>query len=94
MQNRIEAFVRGVGFRDPDLPVEKITEVLRSAMYGRGTVFRSDEEANRALVKLAALAVAFWREAGEVLSGRFELDFRDEAILDAVVAHLSGEKST
>lgn len=89
--NRLEAFVRGVGFRDPDLPVEYVVQILRGAIYGRGVVWRSDEEANRALVKLAALAVAFWREAGEVLAGNFELDLRDEAVLDAVVAHLEGK---
>lgn len=88
-ESRIEAFVRGVAFREPDLPVEKIAVVIRAAL-DRGVVFASQGSADRALVKLSALAVAFWREVGEVLAGNFELDFRDEAILDAVVKHLSG----
>ncbi len=88
--NRLEAFVRGVGFRDPDLPVGDVVSILRTALYRGGVVFASEDEMNRVLVKLAALSVAFWREAGEVLSGNFELDFRDEAILDAVVEYLSG----
>jgi hypothetical protein len=86
--NRLEAFVRGVGFRERDLPVEQIVKILRTALY-RGGIFTSEEQLDRALVRLAALSVAFWREAGEVLAGNFELDFRDEAILDAVVEYLS-----
>jgi hypothetical protein len=85
----IEAFVRGVAFADRDLPVEKVVAVLDHAVRGRRAIWPNAVAANRAFVKIAALAVAFWREVGEILDGRFELDDREEAILDAVVASLT-----
>lgn len=87
-ESRLEAFVRAVAFREPDLPVDVVVDVLRGILSG-GVVFRDDAHANRVLVKLAALAVAFWSECRDVLAGNFELDHRDEAVLDAVVEHLS-----
>lgn len=89
-ESRLEAFVRGVAFRETneaiDVLVGLVRTVLRAADIGRWSDLKV---ADRALVKVAALSLAFYREVRNVLDEKFELDFREEAVLDAVVEHLS-----
>ena len=91
MTDRLEAFVRGVAFREPNLPVGDVVKILESAIEGGELHLRTNpDNRDRALLKIAALSVAFWREVRNVVDGKFELDHRDEAILDAVLEHLTG----
>lgn len=88
----LEAFVRGMAFRDRNFPVDEVVKLIRCVYRGADLVRSrrpTDEERNRMVAKIAALGVAFYREVQDVLDGKFELDFRDQAILDAVVDHLS-----
>ena len=93
---RLEAFVRGVAFQETDLTVDVLVGIIRSLITrtdascpDRTRVWSEVKIEDRVLVKLAALSLAFFREVRDVFAGNFELDFRDEAILDAVVEHLS-----
>ena len=81
--DRLTTFVRAVAFNDPDLPVREVARILWIALP-------TEEVDDRALVRISTLAVAFWRELRAVVEGKFELEPRDEAILEAVREHLAG----
>lgn len=94
-ETRLEAFVRGVAFRETDAIVVVLVGVVRTVLRAADVPSRwSDQRvADRVLVKIAALALAFLLEVRDVLDEKFELDFREEAVLDAVLAHLGRGES-
>lgn len=93
-EGRLQVFVQGVAFRETASTVDALVGILRTVIgRDRGLAWSAVSIEDRALVKLAALAVAFWKESRNVVDGNFELDFRDEAILEAVLEYLSKETS-
>lgn len=88
--DRLEAFVRATSFRAPGVDPARVVELLRAALGALGTAganFAAEGD-DRGLVKAAALGLAFYQELWQIARGEFSLDFREEAILDAVVEHL------
>lgn len=88
--DRLEAFVRATSFRAPGVQPDRVVGVLQLALASLGTAGSNfiAEGDDRAFVKAAALGLAFYQELAALVRGEFELDFREEAILEAVLDHL------
>jgi len=88
--DKLEAFVRATSFRAPGVDPGKVAGVLQLALVSLGTAGSNliSEGDDRAFVKLAALGLAFYQELSSIARGEFELDHREEAILDAVVDYM------
>lgn len=87
--SRLEAFVRAARFRGAkEVRAARVMELIDNALLDVGGEYPEDD---RGLLKLAVTAVAFLRQVGEIARGEMDLDFREEAILDAVVGHLGGK---
>jgi hypothetical protein len=91
--DRLLAFIRATSFRAPDVDPEHVAGVVQLALAARTDREFVDAADDRVLVKLAALGIAFYQELGTIVRGEFELDHREEAILEAVIAHLKREAS-
>jgi hypothetical protein len=89
MSGRFEAFLLGASFRAPGVNVPRLSNDVLSILNAAKTA-NSDWSIldDRALVKLAVLSIAFYREVDSIVRGEFRLDDRDERILEAVVEHL------
>jgi hypothetical protein len=92
--DKLEAFVRATSFRAPGVDPRQVTGVLSLALVARGAGELAESEDGRVLVKLAALGIAFVQELDSIVRGDFELDHREEAILDAVVEYLEKEAAS
>lgn len=95
--DKLEAFVRATSFRAPGVDPGRVAGILQLALVSLGTAgsnFISEGDDDRAFVKAAALGIAFYQELAAIVRGEFELDFREEAILDAVLDHLKKEEGT
>jgi hypothetical protein len=84
--DRLERIFRAARFRGArDVRTARGVEMITNAVLDAGVELPEDD---RGLLKLAAVAVAFYREVAEICRGDYELDFREEAILDAVLEHV------
>jgi hypothetical protein len=90
-RDRLEAFVRAMQFRAPDVDPARTLKVLSAVLDGvvEETGVVEDEVDTRTFVKVVALTIAFYEEVRVAMNGEVELDDREEAILDAVVAYLA-----
>lgn len=89
--NRLARFVLGARFRGAEgVRVSRIVDAIECALIDVGGELPTDD---RALLKLAVVAVAFYRLVGDVVRGDLELDVREEAILEAVLAKFGTEVS-
>lgn len=90
-RDRLLAFVTAMRFRAPDLEPARVLKVIAAVLDGvvEETGLVEDEVEARTFVRVVALSIAFYEEVRVALTGEVELDVREEAILDAVVAYLS-----
>lgn len=88
--SRVDEALRAIAFRIPRGVGEiDVLEVLR-------VVFRkflgSDVDVDRkTAMKFVSLTIAYLEQARRVFAGEFELDEREEAVLEAVLAHSERE---
>jgi hypothetical protein len=83
--DRLRTFIRACSFRtacvedpDPDRILE-VMNLLIPDIAGRP---------DRVALKAAICTVAFFQQMRELLAGEVSLDFREEAILEAILKHL------
>jgi hypothetical protein len=90
--DRLEAFVRAMRYKAPGLDPSRILRIIARTLEevadeDPGELEREADD--RAFVKVIALTIAYYDGVRSAMSGEFELDFREEAILTAVVAYLN-----
>lgn len=86
MTSRLRTFIEAISHR---LPGEvSVDDALGSAVNALSAAHSGVPDDDRVLLKVAASAVAFQQQVSAFLSGEVTLDFREEAVLEAVLAHL------